>query len=470
MRDYLEMVDEKQEELLADLAEILAVPSVAGEAEGDYPFGKPVHDVFMKTLAMAERDGFTTANIDNYGGHIDFKGETDDVIALVGHLDVVPVGDVSKWSTDPFQMKIEDGKVYARGAVDDKGPLMAGYYAMKVLKEAGFKPNKTIRLIIGLDEETEWKGMEYYMDKVKDNVVAGFSPDACFPAIHAEKGVIAFNLSKAIKNDKADGLQLVSIDGGTVANAVCDSVTCRISFGDKKDAVMKKLKEYIESHDYEVKIVGSETICEITVKGVAAHAAYPELGLNAISVLLEILGTLEFENEQVQELIKFFNDHIGFDYNGQRIGMGLEDEPTGKLTFNVGIIKLNSAEIKYTINVRYPVTCQLDNVYKGLEDVVLKEGYSLEKLEFLAPLYKPADDPLIVALMDSYIKFTGDVDAKPITIGGATYARAVPNTVAFGPIMPGKIDMCHKANEYIEIEDLMRGTKIFADVIYRLAK
>ena len=167
-----------------------AIPSVAGEAEGDAPFGKEVQRAFDFALEMGRRDGFDVKNVDNYGGHIEFKGKTDEVVAVVGHLDVVPAGDLSNWKTDPFRAEISGGRMYGRGTIDDKGPFIAGYYAMKALKQAGFEPTRSIRAIMGLDEETEWKGMEYYMKKENPNVVSGFLPMRTFLQFMRKRGLL----------------------------------------------------------------------------------------------------------------------------------------------------------------------------------------------------------------------------------------------------------------------------------------
>ena len=449
MKDYLQIIEDNRQEMLQTLKDLVAIPSVAGEAEGDSPFGKEVQRALDFALEKGRRDGFDVKNVDNYGGHIEFKGKSDEVVAVVGHLDVVPAGDLSNWKTDPFRAEISGGRMYGRGTIDDKGPFIAGYYAMKALKQAGFEPTKSIRVILGLDEETEWKGMEYYMKKEKPKVVSGFSPDAEFPAIHAEKGLIIFDIVKKLGGDFRDaekdrGVRLISLTGGTVANAVADGAEAVISRDGKRE--------------------------EIRVKGVTAHAAYPELGLNAISLLMELLAGIDFDSEETSSLIAFYNEYMGFNLHGEKIGACLEDEPSGNLAFNVGIAKVDEEEARFTVNIRYPVTFDVEEVYSGMEKVLEPLEYTIERVDYQPPLYKAADDPLIVTLMDTYGKFTGDHESKPLVIGGATYARAVPNTVAFGPVMPGKPDMCHQSNEYVDIEDLITSTKIFAEALYKLAR
>ncbi|MBQ1877606.1 MAG: Sapep family Mn(2+)-dependent dipeptidase, partial [Erysipelotrichaceae bacterium] len=419
MKDYIKIIEDNKEEMLQTLADLVAIPSVVSEAEGDMPFGKEVHRAYEYMMAKAEADGFITKNVDNQGGHIDFPGKTDDLVAVVGHLDVVPAGDTANWNTDPFKAEIIDGKMYGRGTIDDKGPLLAGYYAVKALKEAGFEPEKTIRVMLGLDEETNWYGMEYYMEREKAPV-AGFSPDAEFPVIHGEKGMISFDLTKKIDLSSEDGIRLISLKGGTVSNAVPDSAKAVIAYGSKTS--------------------------EITAKGVSAHASTPEQGTNAISVLFDLLAEKKFAQKDVNDIISFYKDHLGFDIHGERMEIGFEDEPSGKLTLNVGIVDIENDTAKLVIDVRYPVTYTLKQVMEGVHKVCDPFGWEITENTGAGPLYKPADDPLVVTLMDIYRKYTGQHDAQPITMGGATYARAVPNTVAFGPLFPGEADLCHQPN------------------------
>ena len=131
------IIDDLKEEMLNDLSDLIKIPSVGDEPIGSCPFGSEVQKVFESFLEIGKRDGFDICNVDNYGGHIEFKGESEDIFALLCHVDVVPAG--SGWDQDPFTATVKDGKLYGRGAIDDKGPTVAAYYAMKALKRAGFR-------------------------------------------------------------------------------------------------------------------------------------------------------------------------------------------------------------------------------------------------------------------------------------------------------------------------------------------
>lgn len=461
MKNYIELIDQYKEDMIKDLSDLIAIRSVAEEVDGPHPFGEEVHKAFETILAMGERDGFTTKNVDNYGGHIEFKGEGDGIFALLGHLDVVPEG--SGWDTDPYTATVKGDKLIGRGAVDDKGPTVAAYYAMKALKESGFKPKKDIRLIIGLDEETNWNGMKYYMEK-ETTPDMGFAPDADFPVIHCEKGLIIFDVIKKTDNSKGEGLHMVSFSGGNAPNMVADRAEVVVTGGDLSDVIA----QYKKTHDYDIECVAEGDGCKILAKGVSAHGAMPEEGVNAITVMCEALADVTFDNEDVNDFIKFYNETIGFDFHGERFGIGFEDEPSGKLNFNVGVMKIDGEEIRLTINVRYPATLKEDDIYDGIETI--NRGYEIERVDHLAPLYVPKDHPLVEVLMDVYGEFTGDTKGEPLVIGGATYARTVPNCVAFGPVFPGEESVEHQPNEFFSITNMIKSAKMYAEAIYRLCK
>ncbi|MDR3296457.1 MAG: dipeptidase PepV [Clostridiales Family XIII bacterium] len=475
--DCAARIDGMEEDIIRTLRELIAIRSVAGPAEEGAPFGLGVRDAFAYMLKQAETDGFATENVDQYGGHIEFGGLltdadgavvglSDEVFGMLGHLDVVPEG--SGWSCDPFAGKLEDGKIYGRGAIDDKGPLLACYFAMKALKQNGFSPQKRVRLILGLDEESGWVGMQRYLSNVKAPD-AGFTPDADFPAIHGEMGILIFELAKKIGKSTVKGLELRKISGGNAANMTPDFARAVVR-GEAYDAIREKIAEYRKETGYHVYAKGIGKSLEISAKGVSAHGATPEKGLNAISILMDFLSQTGLVNESVLEFIDFYKRHIGFDLHGDGIGCGFADAPSGKLIFNVGMVNGNHEAILLTINIRYPVTLGQEQIYDAMLPVIHKYDLGLVKRDHKAPIFIPADDPLIETLMRVYQEHTGDRSGKPLVIGGGTYARAAKNIVAFGGRFPGEPELAHQKDEFICVDSLIRMTKIYADAIYALAK
>ncbi len=478
-RKYLDLIEDYREEMVKSLQELIAIKSVAAEPVGDAPFGQGVQESFEYMLQKAKADGFDIENIDNYGGHIEFGGylldeegemvgTSDEILGILCHLDVVPEG--KDWDYDPFGGELVDGKIYGRGAIDDKGPTIAAYYAMKALKDAAVVPEKKVRMILGLDEETGWKGMDYYLKRVK-HPDFGFSPDGDFPAIHGEMGLMIFDLVKKTGKTPANakGVALRTMTGGNAPNMVADYARAVIK-ADSYDAIKEKIAEFRKNTNFQINAKGIGKNLEITTQGVSSHGARPGKGLNAISILMKFFDGISLDNEDVRDFIDFYNNHIGFDLCGDSIGCGFEDEPSGKLIFNVGMVNIDSESATITVNIRYPVTMSDEAVYESILPVANKYNLGIVKREHKAPIFIAKDDPMICTLMDVYKRHTGDVDCEPLVIGGGTYARAVKNTVAFGADFPGEPELAHQKNEYITVTNLIKCARIFADAIFELAE
>ena len=482
--DYLKLIDEYRAEMVESISELVSIKSVVEEPcddkeQGHLPFGRGVQEALNYMLKKAEKDGFEIENVDNYGAHIEYGGYTlneegeiitvsDEIMGIIGHLDVVPEG--SGWSYEPYGGVVADGKIYGRGTADDKGPVMAAYYALKALKDSGFVPAKKVRIILGLDEETNWDGMKYYLSKVKAPDF-GFTPDAEFPAIHGEKGILVFRIAKKLgKPSDSKGLALKSIKGGAAANMVPDSARALVSCDNRDyyEKIKEQAAKYREEKGYKVNTKGVGKSLEITTTGKSAHGSTPELGVNAISILIDFLSQFTFVQDDMNDFIKFYNNHIGFETDGTSMGCGFSDEPSGKLVFNLGMCDITQEAAELTINIRYPVTMTGDHVYEAMMPLINEYDFGIIKGKEQLPIYIPAEDPFIECLMDIYKQHTGDEECKPLVIGGGTYARATPGIVAFGPIFPGEPELAHQKDEYVDIDNLIKATKIFADAIYRL--
>ncbi len=471
-------IEENKGEMIAMLQELIGIRSVAEPAKGNMPFGEGVHKAFEYMLERGRKEGFDVENIDNYGGHIDFGGYLKDqkgnitavnmeTMGIVGHLDTVPEGD--GWTHPPFAGEIADGKIFGRGAIDNKGPVVSAFFAMKALKDLGLIPDKRVRLILGLDEETGWIGMDRYLEKVKAPDF-GFTPDAEFPAIHAEKGVLIFDIAKKFSKSESKGLELRSFKGGEAPNMVAANarVILRAERKETYDEIKAKVAEFRETAKVQIrtKVIGKTL--EIVTTGISAHGARPESGINAISAMMEFLGGMSFSNEDINDFIDFYNRHIGYELDGTALGCGLTDEPSGNLILNVGMIDLDPRAARLTINVRYPVTYDQEAVYSAIMPVINRYNFGILKGLHHKPLYRPIDDPFITTLMNCYRDNTGDMETQPLVIGGGTYARAMDHCVAFGASFPGEHEVAHQKDEYLAIDSLMAMTNIYADAIYRL--
>lgn len=463
-------VEKLKDEMVIKTCRLIQIPSVYEEGNNPtMPFGKNVNKALEYILDLGEQLGFRTKNIDGYCGYIEF-GEGEELVGIIGHLDVVPVGE--GWTYEPFSGVVKDGKLYGRGAIDDKGPIMASLYAMKAVMENA-KVNKRVRLILGLNEETEWKCIKYYKEHEELPTIS-FSPDANFPCIYAEKGFLSTYIKENYSNYLNEPLVITNIDcNNNAINVVPKICSCTIKSNNPKidiNTLDKYVQTVAERHLFDVT---TERISNIEIKitsyGSGAHAAHPELGDNAISKLIVLLQDV-FSNYNANiGILHLFNKYINTGYNGEDLKLDIADE-SGKFTLNVGTFKLEDDKIQIGLNIRVPVNTALSVVENKLVEVANPyKNIEVETVDSKDALYVSKDDFLVTTLCDIFNKVTGE-NKEPIAIGGATYARAFNNCVSFGANMPDDEDMCHQADEFISIDNLVLASKIYAEAIYELAK
>lgn len=451
-----EIILKNKQNIIETLCELIKFKSVSNETnDKNMPFGEECKNVLDYTLNLAESFGFTTKNLDNYCGYIEF-GEGNEMVGIIGHLDVVPASETDDWTTPPFSPSVRDNKIYGRGSIDDKGPVTASLYAMKAVMDSGVKLNKRVRLILGLNEEKSWKCINHYKEIGEETPTIGFSPDADFPTIYAEKGILSISLNSPFI---LDNMTILNIDcqhnAINVVPKYC-SITLKYNSSNNKN-------KFEQENNISIEQIDTDTI-KIIAKGISAHAAHPDLGENAITLLLKYLNKY-FENDFITKL----SDLGIFEITSPKFlsDEKIEDE-SGILTSNLGNIDYENGTLKIGLNLRVPVNTPLEEIkqkYKNLENNF--EGVNVDFTGEQAPLYVPKDSYLVKTLTEIFNKKTG-LNTEPIAIGGGTYARAFPNIVAFGANMPGHIDLCHQVDEYIEIDTLIESAKIYAEAIYRL--
>ena len=449
------LIDEYMPRMEQDLKTLIDIPSVEAESAGEgAPFGLEVQRSLKEALAICENLGLSTCDMEGYCGYADLKGETDEQVGVLGHLDVVPA-DPADWSHPPYNCEIVDDKIFGRGTMDDKGPMIAALYGAKALEEAGIPLRKTVRFIFGCNEETGMACMKYYMEKMTPPS-CGFTPDAEWPLIVGEKGIMHHEFSDSWTPAES-GARLVRLTAGAAANVVPA----------KAEAVLLDFDAELPAVDgITVKREGNET--HLFAVGAAAHASTPEVGDNALAKLLHYLAKLDFAPAGAKAAVEKLSALSADACYGEGFGVAAEDE-LSRTTHAPTMCSLNESGFTLLCDMRFCLTHRSDRYLAILNDTAAKNGFTFTLDSHQEPLYLGADHPLAGKLMESYRDVSG-LDLEPLIIGGGTYAKVMPNFLAFGPEPVDEPARAHQADEYITRKELRDAARIYARAIARMAE
>lgn len=456
MINFNKYIEENKELIIKKTQELIQIPSVLDESTitEDAPFGKEIKHALDFMVDLAEKDGFETAVDGGYAAHITYGNKSGKIIGVLCHLDVVPEG--TDWLYPPYSAHIVDGKMYGRGTMDDKGPTMAAYYALKFIKDAGIKLKNEIRIILGTDEETGWRGIGHYLQNFPMPEL-GFAPDASFPLIYGEKGRMSFDLtSYTFDNEDV----LVSITGGERYNVVLEEVEALV-----KTDLTKEFIQYAESNNLVYAVSECDGLYKLILKGKAAHAMEPHKGINAGTYMCDFLK--DYSNNK---MVKYVADKHHLSHVCEKLGLDYDDYEMGPITCNIGIMNINKENTRVTLDLRYPVRYDVENFNAKLEETLASYDLAITARTNKTPHYVSKDDDLVKSLYAAYVKHTGDEVNKPFTIGGGTYASILEKAVAFGMMMPYEEELCHQRNEYLNLDTLFKGILIYIDAMIALGE
>lgn len=457
--DYLDKLNSKKEEFIKDLGGLIAIPSLRDEEtiEKNAPFGKECRNALDFMLNLAKEDGFEVDDVDGYAGVISY-GEGEKSVAMLGHLDVVPVD--NEWITNPFELVIKDGIGFGRGILDDKGPTMAAYYALKMIKESKITLNKRIQLILGCDEESGMECMKYYKEN-REVPTLGFVPDADFPVIYGEKGILNFNLEG---NPQTQIKRLVA---GSRPNVVIGYAQVQMAGQPKVELFESYLRCLHLEGDYK----HEDNLTTYSIKGLSFHGSMPQKGINAALHLLQFVYGA-YQDDLAGKLSLLL---------GNPYGKGLRVDNDGSymsaLTMNLGILSITPEITSITIDIRYPNDTSSDFIIDQVKQTLVKNNVDLEvtKVSDSKPLFVNPQSELVTTCMDVYREVSKDNFSPAKTMGGGTYARVFENMVAFGPEFPirdkhDNVGGPHEKNEGFLIDDLLLASTIYAKVLEKLVK
>lgn len=445
-----EKIMDYKEEIITDLAELISIKSISGIQE-------PCTEALEWMLKKAESFGLLTKNIDGVAGHAEI-GEGGKLCGVLTHLDVVPEG--NNWNSLPFELSIGDnGYMYGRGIADDKGAALITLYCLRALKESGVIGKNTVRAIFGTKEERGMEDMDLYFSK-EPLPDLSFSPDSNYGICKSEKGILQLELY----SDTHDGTTLTQLHSGRAVNAVPDTAYALLDCTENEDHQLARLADAKKgSFEFYYTIDGMMVLS----RGEAAHACEPEKGLNAATALIDLL-TSNFALPTMGSIVSFISSFIGLDTNGVMLGIKMRDKQSGPLTLSVGTVHIDEGYATATVDIRYPVTFDGDDILAQINKIAERENVHVKVLDHLRPLNIDENSEIVGILSESYETVMGEKPSLYST-GGGTYARKLGGKgVAFGPVFEGETCNMHNANENLSVEKFFEHAKICCESIYNL--
>ena len=452
LQDIKRFVLENEDAIVRDIGRLVHIPSIAGPAEPDAPYGKEPKRALMCALEIGRELGLETVNCDN---RIGYAAVGEDLgqgyLATITHVDVVPAGD--GWPADAFTLRVQDGWLIGRGVMDDKGPSVLCLYALKYLKDRGVPLRYPVRALLGSNEESDMLDLAYYQER-EPNPQFCFSPDADFPLIYGEKGIYHGRLIS-----RHTPLNVLDISGGVAANAVPAGATARV------------LASRLESSDTVTATETEPGVWTLSASGVSGHASMPEGTVNAIGLLVDYLLSRDIPAEPERPYFELLAKLLRVT-DGSLLGLESSDEFFTPLTAVGGKIStLHDGRISQTVDCRYGISLTGERITALLREAAGEAADVLTDSDS-APFLMNPESPAVHACMESYNQVTGE-EASPFTIGGGTYARHFPHAVAFGPEHPERPmpDFCgpiHGVNEAASQAWFTEALQIYILTLLRL--
>lgn len=455
MNEIENYIYSKKDEIIGDLAELVAIPSVMGEPSEDAPFGTEPKRALMKMTELCRKSGFSVTNYENAVICADLYPEKGLELGILCHLDIVPVNE-GGWNTNPFNLTEKNGVLYGRGTIDDKGPAVAALYALKCVKELKIPLEKGVRLIFGTNEENGSDDLKIFKkhDKFPPKV---FTPDGSFPVINIEKGMMRSKFTGSISENSA----VVSFSGGKIPNAVPDSASVVL-----REISLQNALHAIDSDKSGAEFTAEENggLLKIKCKGKSAHASTPETGINAVTALISLVNRL-CNDPVLRGLERIFP--FG-ETDGSSLGLDCADE-SGALTCVFSIFKVDENRCSGMIDVRFPTCKRLSFVEEKERAALSSAGVSFESYMGDEPHIVPENSDFVRRLLEVYEENEGERGYCK-AIGGGTYVHDIEGGVAFGAERGDTDYNMHGDNEFITTDELLRDAVLFAKVIEGILK
>jgi dipeptidase D len=447
-------------------------------ADKNIPCDKNPQHIGFKAFLKQEAERFGLDFADHGCVVVIGLGQGEEKVGLIAHGDVQPV-DPSKWKKSPFELDrtSEPGKLLARGAEDDKGPIATALYAMKSLKDLQLPLSKRIELYVYMAEESDWEPLVAFV-KSHPLPQVNVTLDAEYPAVTAEKGygTLAVTVPKLPAPEAAAGVEtyIGQFGGGFFGSQIPEDAQATIvNASPALEAQVRARGAKQSGMRYGFEWKGKDLL--VTAKGLSAHSSKPEDGVNAISMLADALAVRPWPDSGAGGVVNFLNEMVGTGWFGEKFGnIAHRDAFMGPMTFAPTVIRQKEDGVEVSINIRRPqgkTAEQLNNeINAALAQWQGAHGAPADVKVQIGDPWVQKDAPQLPVLMNVFSYFTGIKDPKPIAIGGGTNSRLFPRAVSFGPAMPKSVYTGHSEHEFITVKQLLLNLEMYTAVLAELAK
>jgi len=429
---------------------------------------------------QSKKAGFPFKSYDGRVDEISLPGPAP-VLAVLTHGDVQGVEN-QRWSSPPWDAKLVDGKIIGRGTEDDKGPIVATFYAMAALRDTGWPLSSTIRLLVANGEESSWDEIPYYLERAPmPDITLGI--DAAYPVTHAQKGygVLAFH-GKGAPEPKPAAWRVMSLSGGSGMSIIPEEGAAVLEpFGEtsgdpkKAQAELARLAAAWSAAHPPARLAVSQqgNLLKLTAAGKGGHSSAPESGHNALGDLTTFLATLDLRQDAWGSLAGFVGTALGTTTDGKGLGLDRHDDILGDLTTNISFLRDDKGTPIAEINIRAPRGVTTEETARRISEVAAayaqRTGGMVEStvVSLGEAHVSPLDGKLVSTLLSVWEEVTG-TPGRPVAIGGGTQARLFKDGVDFGPALDMVHYRGHGTDEFLTVDELHRIAELTVTALWRL--
>ncbi|MBV1758279.1 MAG: Sapep family Mn(2+)-dependent dipeptidase [Dethiosulfatibacter sp.] len=433
----MDEIKKRRNEIIADSLKLIDIPSLTRDIDEN----RKCLDYIAKS---AQNEGMITSYTKKKDCLVIEIGKGEETIGVLTHVDVVDAGDLDKWQTPPFKGIFDGDFIIGRGAMDDKVPTAIILNIMKVFQSKNLNYKRKFQLIIGTKEEETWTDMESFLNEFKTPDFS-FTPDGAFPIHNIEKGYADIEIIFPFDNSFPSGRILTLISGNSP-----NTIPSRGNFIFQQSS--------------------KERTVELISSGESSHSSLPQNGDNALTKLCKMIKGLKLESERFEQILDFIL-LMNKVYDGSTLGFENDSnqfngEFIGKTYINPTTLEFRDNKIILNINIRHKLGVTQQSIIDVFNRHSKSYGFSFKISNYLDPLYVEKNHPLFDPMDTAYKEITGSKGGFEMA-GGTSYAKALPNTVCWGPVFPGEKDSCHQENEKININSVMTCAEIYGRFLYK---